>query len=414
MVRRFSFIPGMAEHLRGTVVDAGEDERPLVSGNQVVVGNAPAATSPEGIREFFRSCGEVIGLRQLDGGDLLLTFQDEDGVSTALMEDGVEYKGAQLTVSKAERKTGLIQGRTVSMISSVLNLLNAIVGAGTLCMAYTMQGSGIVLFLILLFVMVLIIDYSLQMMLAAASTTLVKGQMVSYERLGALAWGEKGRILVSGMILLQNTGAMVTYFKVFKDVIPDIMVLVVNNPDSHFRDANFMTSLAAAIVFFPACSPTVGMLSYVGMCATHARTHALTRTHCPTTHRCRRHLPDRLLRRVCDDQVPRTVPVRDLCLPHGSQHVGALSRHRRRPELLQVRIQDVCAQHPDLPRTADDQLRLRVPHLRAACLPRTAARGRDGPHEALEEADHESGALGADHRLHLLLACGYLRLPDLP
>eukprot|EP01061_Rhynchopus_euleeides_P016479 TRINITY_DN27771_c0_g1_i1.p1 TRINITY_DN27771_c0_g1~~TRINITY_DN27771_c0_g1_i1.p1 ORF type:complete len:596 (+),score=268.89 TRINITY_DN27771_c0_g1_i1:60-1847(+) len=266
----WDYVPGMARHLMGTVIDAGEDSRPLVSGNQVQVTHLGRDTHIDDVRLFFHGIGDIVGmLEQSSGGNrsVMITFSDHDSALAALKKDGSDLGGQPVSVSPLSRKTTLLQGRTVAMLSSIFNLMNAIVGAGTLSLAYIMKGSGILLFIILLLVMVVIIDYSLQLLLAAALTTRVKGEILSYERLGALAWGEQGRILVSAMILIQNTGAMVTYFKVFKDVIPSIMELVVSDPGSNFRDGNFMTSLAALFVFVPACSSKIGFLSYVGLVA---------------------------------------------------------------------------------------------------------------------------------------------------
>ena len=252
----------------GTVVDGGEDCRPQAAGNQVEVTGVKHHTHINDIRAFFHDTGDILNISE--HGDsvqrfIQITFSDHEGAANALMMDGEAMDGQELGVSAIERKTSLLQGRTMAMCSSVLNLLNAIVGAGTLGLAYIMRGSGVILFLILLFLMVIVIDYSLQLLLAAAYTTRTKGEMLSYERLGALAWGERGRILVSAMILIQNTGAMVTYFKVFKDVMPSIMELVVSNPDSLMRNGDFLTSIAASVVFLPACSSKIGYLAYVGM-----------------------------------------------------------------------------------------------------------------------------------------------------
>ncbi|KAJ9468266.1 Vacuolar amino acid transporter 2 [Diplonema papillatum] len=265
-------LPGMAAHLERSIENQGQDLRPLAASRAVVVGNVTSddTTAVEkAMAEVFDAFGDVESIsHRLNGEEheYDVVFTTAHPVQEALSAGGVVVYGHSATVFQRERRTTVIQGRFMSMASAILNLLNAIVGSGVLGLAFIMKGSGVALCTTLTVIMVFIVHYSLQMLLAAAMKSRVDGVMISYERLGHLAWGEKGRILISSMIVMQNTGAMISYLKVFKDVIHKIMELLVSS-DSLLANSSFLTAMATILVFFPACSTKIGFLAYVGFVA---------------------------------------------------------------------------------------------------------------------------------------------------
>eukprot|EP01060_Flectonema_neradi_P039755 TRINITY_DN8879_c0_g2_i1.p1 TRINITY_DN8879_c0_g2~~TRINITY_DN8879_c0_g2_i1.p1 ORF type:complete len:646 (+),score=120.10 TRINITY_DN8879_c0_g2_i1:84-1940(+) len=175
--------------------------------------------------------------------------------------DSRPHRSAEFVVVE-ERKTTFIQGRRIGMISAVLNLVNAIIGSGVLGLPYIMAGSGTVLFLVMLGFTALIMDYSLQLLIASAAITHQPGQPFSYELLGEQAFGLRGRVLVSLMVMVQNCANMTSYFKVFKDVISSL----IGSDYGILGNSDFTTSVAAIAFVFPiACSSRVGFLGYVGV-----------------------------------------------------------------------------------------------------------------------------------------------------
>ena len=162
------------------------------------------------------------------------------------------------------RKTGFLQGRRVGLVSAILNLTNAIIGSGVLGLPYIASTSGWGLFAIMLIVTSIVIDYSVQLLVAAASVTHQPGQKFSYELLGEQAFGIPGRLLVSVVILTQNTANMTSYIVVFKDVVADIMGLFTSN--DLLTDPKFMTIMMAACFVLPISSSSrIGPLAYAGM-----------------------------------------------------------------------------------------------------------------------------------------------------
>eukprot|EP01062_Namystynia_karyoxenos_P066284 TRINITY_DN60246_c0_g1_i1.p1 TRINITY_DN60246_c0_g1~~TRINITY_DN60246_c0_g1_i1.p1 ORF type:complete len:597 (+),score=187.79 TRINITY_DN60246_c0_g1_i1:218-1792(+) len=149
------------------------------------------------------------------------------------------------------------------MFTSVFNLLNAILGSGALGLPYVMRSSGIGLFLVIIAVMACLVDFSLQLLLAAALTTNTR----NYPKLGYIALGDKGHRFTCCIIMLQNTGGIISYFTVVKDVIGDVMKLIVDE-GSIWANANFMTVLISVVLAFPlALSPKVSFLGYAGLLA---------------------------------------------------------------------------------------------------------------------------------------------------
>eukprot|EP01065_Artemidia_motanka_P011647 TRINITY_DN16318_c0_g1_i1.p1 TRINITY_DN16318_c0_g1~~TRINITY_DN16318_c0_g1_i1.p1 ORF type:complete len:530 (+),score=138.14 TRINITY_DN16318_c0_g1_i1:91-1680(+) len=161
----------------------------------------------------------------------------------------------------SERRTAFVQGRRVAMVTSVFNLLNAILGSGVLGLPYIMRSSGIGLFVFLILIMAVLVDFSLQLLLAAALTTNTR----NYPQLGYIALGEKGHRAVCLTIMLQNVGGIISYFTVVKDVVGDVMDLVVSD-SSIFDNRNFTAALICIVLAFPiALSPKIGFLGYVGL-----------------------------------------------------------------------------------------------------------------------------------------------------
>eukprot|EP01063_Lacrimia_lanifica_P001701 TRINITY_DN1087_c0_g5_i1.p1 TRINITY_DN1087_c0_g5~~TRINITY_DN1087_c0_g5_i1.p1 ORF type:complete len:626 (+),score=234.43 TRINITY_DN1087_c0_g5_i1:83-1879(+) len=266
-------LPGIASHLKGVVSFPGFDDRPATSKRMVEVVGVNEATTEDGIRAFFNGL-EVTSVARSKTEDninsYIVTFVQEGDVEQALLETGQILDERVVSVRKPVRKTTWAQGRAPSMAFAIFNLVNAILGSGILALPYVMRGSGIVLFSIILCIMIVIVEYSLQLLISAALTTRIRGEMVSYERLGSLAWGEKGRLLISFMIILQNSGAICSYFRVFEDVIGTLMALVVDpddHPDSLLLNSRFMTFMVACLVFFPSCTREIGVLGQLGVVA---------------------------------------------------------------------------------------------------------------------------------------------------
>jgi len=117
------------------------------------------------------------------------------------------------------RKTTMIQGRKTAFALSVFNLMNAIMGSGMLSLPYILSKCGIAVFVGLMLVMAVVVDYSIHLLITSAT---ISGQR-SYEDLCEFAIGPWGRRVVCVAIVVQNTGAMTTYLKVVGDIMPNAL-----------------------------------------------------------------------------------------------------------------------------------------------------------------------------------------------
>eukprot|EP01063_Lacrimia_lanifica_P027400 TRINITY_DN3842_c1_g1_i1.p1 TRINITY_DN3842_c1_g1~~TRINITY_DN3842_c1_g1_i1.p1 ORF type:complete len:661 (+),score=257.24 TRINITY_DN3842_c1_g1_i1:55-1983(+) len=173
----------------------------------------------------------------------------------------------ELNQGSAERKTNFLQGRRTAFWSSVLNLTNAIIGSGILTLPYIAANSGLALFMILLVCGALLMDYTLQLLLAAAHVTAQPGRRYSYELLGEQAFGSWGRLAVSLCIFLQNIGNMTSYMRVTADIVPDAIQNLADVHDNDFlSNEKYVTAVLILIFVFPmCCSSRMGPLAYVGL-----------------------------------------------------------------------------------------------------------------------------------------------------
>ncbi|XP_068608195.1 probable sodium-coupled neutral amino acid transporter 6 [Brachionichthys hirsutus] len=100
-----------------------------------------------------------------------------------------------------------------SFASCVFNMMNAIMGSGILGLAYSMAGTGIVFFCMLLTTVSTLASYSIHLLLKLCDQT----GMNSYEDLGGRAFQKAGKTLVGIMIIIQNIGGVIFYLEI--DVI---------------------------------------------------------------------------------------------------------------------------------------------------------------------------------------------------
>eukprot|EP00755_Sulcionema_specki_P028103 Sspe_Gene.89177::Locus_61002_Transcript_1_1_Confidence_1.000_Length_566::g.89177::m.89177/K13576/SLC38A3, SNAT3; solute carrier family 38 (sodium-coupled neutral amino acid transporter), member 3 len=125
----------------------------------------------------------------------------------------------ELGVDAEDRATSAIQGRKVSFLLSWFNLLSTIVGSGILGLAFTVQFSGIVAFVVLITAMAAVTNFSLQLLLITARWT---GRH-SWEELAALLLGERGQLATSALVVVQTAGSMTSYSIILRDVIKGLL-----------------------------------------------------------------------------------------------------------------------------------------------------------------------------------------------
>ncbi|XP_053458538.1 probable sodium-coupled neutral amino acid transporter 6 isoform X4 [Nycticebus coucang] len=149
----------------------------------------------------------------------------------------------------------------VSFGFSVFNLMNAIMGSGILGLAYVMANTGILGFSFLLLIVALLASYSVHLLLSMCIQTAV----TSYEDLGLFAFGLPGKVVVAGIIIIQNIGAMSSYLLMIKTELPAAIseFLPGDYTGSWYLDGQTLLVVICVGVVFPlALLPKIGFLGY--------------------------------------------------------------------------------------------------------------------------------------------------------
>ncbi|XP_077586930.1 putative sodium-coupled neutral amino acid transporter 6 isoform X2 [Stigmatopora nigra] len=157
--------------------------------------------------------------------------------------------------------------RGASFVSSVFNLMNAIMGSGILGLAYAMASTGIVGFCILLILVSSLAAYSIHLLLKLCDLTGIN----SYEDLGGRALQKPGKVLVGIAIVIQNVGAMSSYLFILKSELPSAIACFLSSDqsrDAWFEDGRLLLILVTLCVVLPlAILPKIGFLGYTSSLA---------------------------------------------------------------------------------------------------------------------------------------------------
>ncbi|XP_011615833.2 probable sodium-coupled neutral amino acid transporter 6 [Takifugu rubripes] len=152
--------------------------------------------------------------------------------------------------------------RGASFVSSVFNLMNAIMGSGILGLAYVMANTGVVGFTILLTAVASLAGYSIHLLLKLCDQTGIN----SYEDLGEKALKKPGKVSVGIAIIIQNIGAMSSYLFILKSELPAAISNFVSSDgpgNAWYEDGRLLLIIIAVCVVLPlAMLPKIGFLGY--------------------------------------------------------------------------------------------------------------------------------------------------------
>lgn len=186
---------------------------------------------------------------------------NRDEISTSGDADGNESSPLLGNRAPESRTKG------ASFMSSVFNLMNAIMGSGILGLAYAMASTGIVGFCVLLLLVSSLAAYSIHILLKLCDQT----GITSYEDLGGRALNKPGKILVGCTILIQNIGAMSSYMFILKEELPAAICSFLS-PDASggawYQDGRTLLIMVTVFVVLPlALLPRIGFLGYTSSIA---------------------------------------------------------------------------------------------------------------------------------------------------
>ncbi|XP_037394159.1 probable sodium-coupled neutral amino acid transporter 6 [Pygocentrus nattereri] len=187
---------------------------------------------------------------------------NKDGVNTTIQAGS----GDQPDREEVDETTPLLsQGVRVSggasFVSSIFNLMNAIMGSGILGLAYAMANTGILGFSVLLLLVSSLAAYSIHLLLTLCDQT----GLNSYEGLGEKAFNRAGRVVVACTIIIQNIGAMSSYMFILKSELPATIRSFLRTESSEvwYQDGVILLVLVTVLVVLPlALLPKIGFLGY--------------------------------------------------------------------------------------------------------------------------------------------------------
>ncbi|KAL6105627.1 slc38a6 [Pungitius sinensis] len=174
------------------------------------------------------------------------------------------YKGDERTpllrnnVQRSEPTT--TKGAT--FISSVFNLMNAIMGSGILGLAYAMANTGVLGFCILLVLVSSLSAYSIHLLLKLCEQTGIN----SYEEIGEKALQKPGKVVVGISIIMQNIGAMSSYLFILKSELPAAIYTLVEREHTvydWYEDGRLLLILVTLCVVLPlSLCPKISFLGF--------------------------------------------------------------------------------------------------------------------------------------------------------
>jgi len=141
-----------------------------------------------------------------------------------------------------------------SLLGTTGNLVNAIVGAGIVGIAYAVREAGLVAGTFMVVLCAVLTEKSLRLLIETAKHV----DVPSYEMLMEAAFGSVGFYAVSVCMFIMSYGAMVSYLIVVKDTLPVILGF---DPDDELMKRSVLTVSSMVIMFPLSCQRDVANLA---------------------------------------------------------------------------------------------------------------------------------------------------------
>ena len=151
--------------------------------------------------------------------------------------------------SSEEIIQNILPQKTSSMFSSILNIMNTIIGAGILTLPYIIMNFGIIFGFLLIISIYLITIYSCKLLIESKN---LSNQTTNYSKLGILTMGKKGEILIKSLIFLNNFGICIIYFMIFGSSINKLIEIIFSQQkqqhEKFFLSTKFFQLIGAIII----------------------------------------------------------------------------------------------------------------------------------------------------------------------
>lgn len=138
-----------------------------------------------------------------------------------------------------------------TMLSSVCNLSNTIIGSGTLAMPFACMKSGVVLFIIMLIGTALMADYAIRILFETVE--MLDLRPAEYPEIGKRLFGRKGELIASWSVTLQQFGACIAYVVLIADVCTPVVSLGAQDSESMLCNRALLQIAVVVLIIFPLC-----------------------------------------------------------------------------------------------------------------------------------------------------------------
>eukprot|EP00937_MAST-01D_sp_MAST-1D-sp2_P006439 g6439.t1 len=138
-----------------------------------------------------------------------------------------------------------------SVLSSVFNLSNTILGGGTLAMAFACYESGIIFFLLMLGFFAYVANFTIRLLVICVENC--PGVPLQYAALAKRTIGRNGELAAEWAVIVQQIGACCAYMVLIADVLQPIASLGASGPDSALCSRKMWQVLIAVLIIFPLC-----------------------------------------------------------------------------------------------------------------------------------------------------------------
>ncbi|KAM3872383.1 sodium-coupled neutral amino acid transporter 3-like [Diretmus argenteus] len=141
------------------------------------------------------------------------------------------------------------EGKT-SLVMSIFNLSNAIMGSGILGLAFAMSNTGIIPYILLCIGLAILSAYSIHLLLRSAEVVGIR----EYEQLGNRAFGLPGLVFTASVITVHNIGGMWSYLYIVKSELPLVIQAFLGqtyNTGEWFLDGDYLIMIVSAVIILP-------------------------------------------------------------------------------------------------------------------------------------------------------------------
>ena len=219
-------------------------EPPAASASERLITEDEDADKPSSTAEARSTSNSEMGRRSTSLRDVLAS-------PTASLRD----------LTLVLRQTRFLQGRRVALGAAIMNVMNCIMGSGILALPNVMSENGVVLYVVLQLLMMLAVDFSLHLLVAASAAQ----RVTSYEELGDKAYGFRGKLAVCLSIFVNNNASILSYLIVVGDLAPTLMLQFTGGRVGMRDSRTFLMTILTCAVIAPlsvASSTRIGVLGY--------------------------------------------------------------------------------------------------------------------------------------------------------